>query len=34
MAEIRSSFSTSKDITMVSVTSLKYQLAVLDEALR
>lgn len=34
VTEIRSSFSTCEDITMASVTSLKYELAVLEEALR
>ena len=34
VAEIRSTFAHSHDITMVSVNNLKYQLAVLDEALR
>ena len=34
VAEIRSAFAHSHEITMVSVNNLKYQLAVLDEALR
>lgn len=34
VAEIRSAFAHSYEITMVSVNNLKYQLAVLDEALR
>ena len=34
VAEIRSSFAHSHEITMVSVNNLKYQLAVLEEALR
>ena len=34
VAEIRSTFAHSHEITMVSVNNLKYQLAVLDEALR
>lgn len=34
VAEIRSTFAHSKEITMVNVNNLKYQLAVLDEALR
>lgn len=34
VAEIRNAFAQSHEITMVSVNNLKYQLAVLDEALR
>ena len=34
MAEIRSTFAHNHEITMVSVNNLKYQFAVLDEALR
>lgn len=34
VAEIRSTFAHSREITMVSVNNIKYQLAVLDEALR